>query len=250
MLLALDRIRCDGGTQPRSKIDYLLVQEYQEAYKSGAKFPPIVVFYDGDEYWLADGFHRVSAIPSIGTDKINAEVKQGTREDAVWFSCGANAHHGQRRTNEDKRRSVMTALSHPKAKGLSNRAIAEHCGVSHPFVDTVQGELETVTSCERPEQRKGKDGKRRGERKDSKKKQQREKRRKQTEKATRAAAQKRAMERSESALEDENAHEEEIETEGGEPVSYDDIVALALRLSRVQQESLVRVLQRRWSEAA
>ncbi len=32
--------------------------------------------------------------------------------------------------NEDKQRAVKAALAHPKAKGMSDRKIAEHCGVS------------------------------------------------------------------------------------------------------------------------
>ena len=54
-------IRLDGGTQPRAKIDQAVCDEYAERMKAGEKFPPIDVFFDGEDYWLADGFHRISA---------------------------------------------------------------------------------------------------------------------------------------------------------------------------------------------
>jgi hypothetical protein len=32
----------------------------------GRNSPPVVVFYDGTSYWLADGFHRVKAAEQAG----------------------------------------------------------------------------------------------------------------------------------------------------------------------------------------
>jgi hypothetical protein len=60
-LLSLDAIRLDGGTQPRAGLDDALVQEYAEAPREGAAFPAVTVYYDGEAYWLADGFHRYHA---------------------------------------------------------------------------------------------------------------------------------------------------------------------------------------------
>jgi uncharacterized ParB-like nuclease family protein len=42
---------------------------------------PIVVRYDGENYWLQDGFHRVEAALSIGRVEIEAEVIPGTLAD-------------------------------------------------------------------------------------------------------------------------------------------------------------------------
>jgi len=54
-------IRLDGDTQPRAKIDQAVCDDYGERMKAGEKFPAIDVFFDGEDYWLADGFHRVRA---------------------------------------------------------------------------------------------------------------------------------------------------------------------------------------------
>jgi ParB-like chromosome segregation protein Spo0J len=161
MQIALADLRLDGGTQPRQAIDYTLVSDYADHLRAGAIFPSVVAFYDGSDYWLADGFHRVKAAREAGLSAIDAAVEQGTREDAVWFSCGANQSHGLRRQHTDKRRAVVTALRHPKSAGLSDRAIAEHCGVSRELVGEVRREL-APPSLSESDKRTGVDGHKRG----------------------------------------------------------------------------------------
>ena len=56
--LKLNQIRIDGGTQSRVDIDEQVVAEYADLYHQGIQLPPVTVFYDGTDYWLADGFHR------------------------------------------------------------------------------------------------------------------------------------------------------------------------------------------------
>ena len=68
----------------------------------GATFPAVLVFYDGQDYWLADGFHRIHAAHKAELTQIAVEVRQGSRREAVLYSVGANANHGLRRTNADK----------------------------------------------------------------------------------------------------------------------------------------------------
>jgi hypothetical protein len=70
------------------------------------------------------------------------------------------AAHGLRRTNEDKRRAVLTLLRDEEWSKKSQRWIAERCGVSHQFVANMQGELSTVdSSATLAERTTGKDGK-------------------------------------------------------------------------------------------
>src|SRR5438067_1188577 len=83
-------IRTDGGTQPRARLDEAIVTEYTQAVEDGAKFPPVVVFHDGEESWLADGFHRTEAHRRAGRDMIDAVWRQGTQRDALLYSVGAN----------------------------------------------------------------------------------------------------------------------------------------------------------------
>lgn len=130
----LNAIRIDGGTQSRVAIDNGTVSEYAEAISDGIEFPAVVVFHDGADYWLADGFHRYHAHKQAGKASILADIKNGTMRNAVLFSLGANETHGLRRTNADKRKAVQTLLNDAEWVQWSDRRIAEACGVSHELV--------------------------------------------------------------------------------------------------------------------
>ncbi|RVT80585.1 hypothetical protein EM858_04140 [Agrobacterium sp. CNPSo 2736] len=128
----------DGGTQSRASVVPAVVADYADAMRNGAVFPPIVLFHDGKAYWLADGFHRYHALKATGAQRVIADVHQGTRRDAILFSVGANASHGLRRTNEDKRRAVSTLLQDAEWSTWSDREIAKRCGVDHKTVSSAR----------------------------------------------------------------------------------------------------------------
>lgn len=136
--LNLNAIRIDGGTQPRERIDMATVTEYADAIKAGAELPPVVVFHDGADNWLADGFHRWHGHKQADKASILADVRAGSLLDAKLFAVGANGAHGLRRTNEDKRRAVQMVLDEPAWKDWSDRNVAEACGVSHTFVAQIR----------------------------------------------------------------------------------------------------------------
>ena len=135
--LELAGVKLDRACQPRVAIDEVLVAEYSEAMRAGDVFPAIVVFFDGADHWLADGFHRYHAARRAEQDFLAAELHTGIRRDAVLYSVGANLAHGARRTNRDKRRAVETLLSDPEWALWTNREIARQCGVVHAFVADV-----------------------------------------------------------------------------------------------------------------
>lgn len=138
--IAMLCIRIDGGTQSRVALSEEYISELAQALSEGDVLPPIILFYDGSEYWLADGFHRYHAVKKQEQETIASEVKQGTRRDAILYSVGANAQHGLRRTNADKRRAVETLLRDPEWTTWSDRAIARRCGVHHQMVGIVRSE--------------------------------------------------------------------------------------------------------------
>ena len=142
--LTLDQIRIDGGTQPRVAIDEQIVAEYAELYSTGVDLPPVTVFFDGATYWLADGFHRYWANKRIDCEYVFADIHQGTQRDAILHSVGANADHGLRRTNADKRKAVLTMLEDEEWGGWSDSDIARQCGVTHT---TVQRHRASLAKC-------------------------------------------------------------------------------------------------------
>lgn len=139
--LEVYEIRLDGGTQPREVLDQEAITDYLLDMERGAVFPPVDVFFDGEVYWLAHGFHRLLAVQRLQAissprtvKKITCEIHQGTQQDAQWFSCGANQTNGLRRTNADKQRAVKAAVLHPNGLKFSDREIAEHVGVDDKTV--------------------------------------------------------------------------------------------------------------------
>jgi len=139
-------IRIDGGTQSRAEFDDSVMTEYADAITAGATMPPITVFFDGSDYWLADGFHRLLAYLHIGALGIEATVVSGSSRDAILFSVGANASHGMRRTNEDKHRAVSILLADSEWSTWSAREIAKRCCVSHDFVARLKASLSSDDS--------------------------------------------------------------------------------------------------------
>ncbi len=151
--IPLRSIKMDAGIQQRAPmLNSVVVAEYAEAMKAGAQFPPITIFTDGNINWLADGFHRVEAAEEVGANAIAAEIRQGTRRDAMLFGCSANRTHGLRRARADVRRAIETLLKDDEWGAWSDRAIAEKVGTSHPTVAAVRLEigdqLERFTSCD------------------------------------------------------------------------------------------------------
>lgn len=147
--LALSAITVDVEIQQRaSGISVSLVGEFASDLENGATFPPVRVFRIGksDTYLLSRGFHRYAAHAEHGDEKIAAEVFSGSRKDAILDACGANASHGLRRTNADKRKAVTTALG--LKPNISDRWLAEKCGVSDRFVNGLRDQLRTVRTSE------------------------------------------------------------------------------------------------------
>lgn len=135
-------IRIDGGTQPRQAINYDVVKNYAEAMREGTVFPPVTVFFDGAEYWLADGFHRYHATKSNATTTIEADIHQGSVEDAREYSYGANKDRGYSMSAEDNKEIVRKMLLDPRYKDWTQSRIAKHVGVTEMFVSRVKASME------------------------------------------------------------------------------------------------------------
>lgn len=153
--LNIAAIRIDGGTQSRAHLNDAVVSDYAEAIRDGANFPPVIVFFDGSDYWLADGFHRHLAHMEAGRSEIEADIRQGTRRDAILHSVGANASHGLRRTNDDKRRAVLVLLNDPEWSEWSDREIARQCQVDHKTVGKLRADHLGISPDTRKVERKG-----------------------------------------------------------------------------------------------
>lgn len=160
--LGVYEIATDGGTQPRESLDDDLVEEYADRMTwdpkikaivdtDGGRWPELLVYLDGDDYWLADGFHRLHAARRAEIERIQVRVLSGSLRDAIRASLKANAVHGKRRTRAEARHAIKRALMDETWGTYSDRAIAKMCATTHPTVMRVrkklieQGELEAAS---------------------------------------------------------------------------------------------------------
>ena len=143
--LALDTILADSRAQPREALNTETVKAYAEEMARNAIFPPLMVFYDGEKYWLADGFHRRNAALSADIKVFRCEIRRGGLREAVLFSCSANSTHGQRRSNADKRRAVMRMLEDAEWREWSDSEISRRCKVSDFLVATIRKEHTSIS---------------------------------------------------------------------------------------------------------
>ena len=159
VLIALDQLRMDGGTQSRAGTDAEVVVEYRHIYQDGGveAMPPVHAIHDGINYWLWDGFHRAKAASGL-LDALYVIVEPGTQEDARWRSYSANRTHGLRRTSADKARAVQAALRHPNAQSMSDRALGDHLGVDGKTVARYRREMEMTAEIPQSVTRTGRDG--------------------------------------------------------------------------------------------
>lgn len=172
--ISLDLIRTDGGTQMRAELSEDVYLDYRDKWLAGTEFDPVVVFHDGSDYWLADGFHRYHGARHANRSSIPCDVRQGTQRDAILFATGANAAHGLRRTNADKNLAVRVLLNDTEWVSWSDVKLSEQAAVSQEFVRQIRAQLTTVVGSpaevSKDEPRIGKDGKKRKPPKAKKKK--------------------------------------------------------------------------------
>jgi len=140
-MLELSKIRIDGGTQPRQAINDTVIQEYSDAVLDGTHLPPVDIFFDGNNHWLADGFHRYFAYKKAGLNEIPALIHNGTQRDAIFFSVGANATHGLRRTKEDKIQAIRTVLDDVEYADASDNEIAKLVKLTRQTVQRLRREM-------------------------------------------------------------------------------------------------------------
>ena len=151
------------GLQTRDGLAKAVVKDYAETLKAGKQLPPVTVVQDSvtGQLYLADGYHRRDAAILAGRTMIDAEITEGTFTDAVRLAIRANAAHGLRRTNADKRNALRLAWENRQelfGGEPSHEMLAEACAVSKK---TAQRFRQAVTGMDNdhPCNRIGKDGK-------------------------------------------------------------------------------------------
>ena len=139
--VSVSDIRAERDVQSRVEVSESVATEYAEAMLEGHEFPPITVFFDGNDYWLADGFHRLVASKISGAGAIACDVREGGKRDAALHAVSCNATHGFRRSNADKRAAVMRLLRDEEWSQWSDREIARRALVGNAFVSRLRASI-------------------------------------------------------------------------------------------------------------
>jgi uncharacterized ParB-like nuclease family protein len=137
--LSVDLPRIDADTQSRVAINEDTVADYAEVIANSDgewPFPPLDVFHDGTDYYVADGFHRFLAAQRSKRGTFPCRIHKGTAKDARIFGMTANDTHGLRMSRADKRACVEWLLD-GKAGMMTQVAIAEAAGVTPRTVRTI-----------------------------------------------------------------------------------------------------------------
>ena len=132
--LPIRSVRVDGELQPRDHVNEDVAKRYAETMMEGLwdyakSSSPIIVFHDGTDHWLADGFHRVIAAQLAGWSEIEVKRRTGTQRDAKWFSFSANTAHGYPRGRSDVQRILKAIFTDEDWSQTPLREIARHIGV-------------------------------------------------------------------------------------------------------------------------
>jgi glycerol-3-phosphate dehydrogenase len=105
----------------------LVQQSAQLAQMSGLTEPTITHLLD-----------RYGSLINEIFEIIDADVREGTRRDAMMYALSANSTNGQCRSPDDKRKAVMTVFDDLELSEKSDREIAKMCAVSHVFVSKLR----------------------------------------------------------------------------------------------------------------
>ena len=137
--MKLSEIKIEPELMMRVGINQEIVDDYAQALLDGDKFPPIILFHDGDDYHLADGWKRYYAHKKSGLEIIDADVRMGTYDDAFDYAFAhANHSNGERYSSEDKRHALALALQQERYLNQSDRELSKKLRVSHTFVSKVR----------------------------------------------------------------------------------------------------------------
>ncbi len=145
--LGMNLVHSDKALWARMQYDDERLRDYERRYKEDGvnALPPVTVFFDGQTYWLADGFHRAQAayvlqrVEGPGV-KMPVLLYNGSERDARLFACSANTKHGLSLTNAEKRRIIHRLLDDAEVEQWASNRIATFANVSAYLVAQVRHE--------------------------------------------------------------------------------------------------------------
>lgn len=140
--LPLRLINVSGDTQQRA-LSLETIENYLGLMKDGEEFPPVEVVFDGKDYWLWDGFHRLECAKRLKKDTIEANVQSGDIRRAKWLSFSANNKHGLQRNLGDVEHIIRQIFVDAQWKRQPVAKIAKHVGCSRQSVYNIKRKIDS-----------------------------------------------------------------------------------------------------------
>ncbi len=108
--IAIQDLKFTKSVPTRAKIDESTVRDYCSRMRAGDEFPPIVVFFDGEHLYLADGQHRFRAAIDAGVASLSVDVRAGSFTEAIAHGAMRNARQGLRLNTADVETVIWAIL--------------------------------------------------------------------------------------------------------------------------------------------
>ena len=86
--LRVSDLIANAPIDPEARLDTARVERYAQMIDA---LPPVVVFDTPEGLLLADGYHRVAAARRRGLETVEAEVRVGSRQDALRYAARVGA---------------------------------------------------------------------------------------------------------------------------------------------------------------
>lgn len=129
------------------KVNEDTMRDYARALDDGAQFPPVVAYRLPDgTLVLSGGFHRYQAHLYLGRQTIEAEILDGTSEEAAIHAALDNIAHGRPMTRKEKEEAGKRLF---KLTTWSDREIARRLAVNNA---TVSRWRESCNKREKPKE--------------------------------------------------------------------------------------------------
>lgn len=141
--IAIKEIRLDSMLRLREFPNPEAVESWRKAFAMKAEVAPVVVFYDGLSYWLADGFSRIEAAKLEKASTIPFQKNLGTEADAFLFAIKKNPERPIKYLQWDNLgRLIWYALKNDFLRQKSDSEIAILLGVDRRAVERSRKRIE------------------------------------------------------------------------------------------------------------
>jgi ParB-like chromosome segregation protein Spo0J len=86
--LRIADLLANAPVDPEAHLDAARVEHFAQMLDA---LPPVVVFNTPEGLLLVDGYHRVAAARRCGLETVEAEVRNGSRQDALRYAATVGA---------------------------------------------------------------------------------------------------------------------------------------------------------------